>query len=174
MIVLLYYYIVFNTSQYILVTHHHQWADWTESCSQNEKAHLVEKQKQNKTPCFILMVNIDWNNRDVYAFMVHWSTGHTCDDHRGPLCGLLSLLDSVLVHLVLYLLQFVHGIQTISPPFLLDRLAYFCFVSQFLCCLDDLPLQSESALQVPQEGILHKWWITWQIWIYLQLIMINW
>lgn len=87
----------------------------------------------------------------------HAHAGHparTCDDDRGPLRGLLPLLHAVLVHLVLYLLQLVHGVQTVSPALLLDRLAQLRLVGQLLRRLHNLLLQGESALQVPQEGIL--------------------
>lgn len=79
----------------------------------------------------------------------------TCNDDRGPLRGLLPLLHSVLVHLVLDLLQLVHGVQTVSPPLLLDRFAQLRLVGELLRRLHNLLLQGKSALQVPQEGILH-------------------
>ena len=84
--------------------------------------------------------------------MKYWCL--TCDDERGPLGGLLPLLDAVLVHLVLHLLQLVHGVQTVSPPLLLHRLAQLRLVGQLLGCLHNLLLQGESALQVPQIRVL--------------------
>lgn len=79
---------------------------------------------------------------------------HTCNDHRGTLCGLFPLFDSVLVHFILYLLEFVHSIQTVSPPLLLHCFAQFWLICELLSCLNDLLLKGKSALQVPQKGIL--------------------
>lgn len=108
-----------------------------------------------------------WRKRE--QLHVHW--GHvndqcsdtgplapdsTCYDYWGPLRRLFAFLDSVLVHLVLYLLEFVHGIQTVSPSLLLSCFAQFGLICKLLSRLHNFLLQGKSALQVPQEGILHK------------------
>lgn len=79
---------------------------------------------------------------------------YTCNDHRGTLGGLFPLFDSVLVHFVLYQLEFVHSIQTVSSPLLLHCFAQFWLICKLLSCLNNLLLEGKSALQVPQEGIL--------------------
>lgn len=78
----------------------------------------------------------------------------TCDNHRGSLGRLLAFLDSVLVHLILDLLQFPHGVLTVPPPLPLHRLTELCLWGQLLSCFYDLLLQSKPALQVPQIRVL--------------------
>lgn len=128
------------------LTHRRPVGDWTESYSLSGWVHL---KKEKITPCLLC---IQLNENPATQISLHY----TCNDHRGPLCGLLPLLDPVLIHLVFYLLEFVHGIQTVSPPLLLHCFAQLGLVRKLLSRLHNLLLQGKSALQVSQEGILHK------------------
>lgn len=73
-------------------------------------------------------------------------TYSTCNDHRGPLRRLFAFLDSILVHFILNLLQFVHGVQTVSSPLLLDCFTQLGFFCQLLSCLHNLLLEGKPAL----------------------------